>query len=127
MDRTIAVGYDGSEQSRAAVRWALAHAGEDAEVVVVTVARDGFGLHATPAARRRARVHLDGLLAALGGERLRGVVTEGRTAEALVAAAHRAGADELVVAAHRPGRAYRSDVVAQLLARADCAVTVVPT
>lgn len=134
---TLIVGYDGSDESRSALLWALreAPAGEDvlpfasletepSPLPVLALVPHAPGEADRVAARIAARWNDDGR--ALGdGVELR--FERGRPAETLAAAADREQA-RLIVIGHRPGRraaGLRASVAEDLVRLAPCPVVVV--
>jgi nucleotide-binding universal stress UspA family protein len=126
--RTLVVGYDGSPQASAAVRWATQHAGSESRVIVVHAEHPALPAPAAQGWADRARANFAALTAmeqVRSDAELELIVAEGMPSDALVRAAREAGAEGIVVGRHAQG-AFNADTVRQLLAITDLPVTVVP-
>jgi nucleotide-binding universal stress UspA family protein len=134
----VVVGYDGSEESVAAVAAARRQAGDDGEVIVV----HAYGLppdflgwaeydQLVSERQRHGRARLDALVEGNGeslGENLEIELIGGPPAQALIDVAHARDADMVVVGSRGLGgvRGLLGSVSQGLLHRADLPVLVVP-
>jgi nucleotide-binding universal stress UspA family protein len=135
---TIIAGFDGSDASRAAVRFAARMAGSvEGEVVAVTgypvpprVLGKGAADGATASLASDARAQADLTLAELQEDGIASrVVRPGGPAQALIEAADELGADLIVVGTHHssgPGRLALSTTGDRLIHGAPCPVSIVP-
>jgi nucleotide-binding universal stress UspA family protein len=135
--RCVIVGYDGTPEGTAALRWALEHAG--AQTAVVAVAALGSEPAPVPGGERVARVgtrmaHDDRRLwtawdadGAAVGDEAELVVERGLPSTVLLDVARRRGAELIVLGRHRRrlGGVLPS-VLRDVLDRADVPVVVVP-
>lgn len=132
--RVLVVGYDGSDSSRRALRWACDHAGAAGRVVAVHAYHPPPEWEGTPYWGKSLAHHQ-----AYGRELLAGIeaegppavepdLLEGPAASALLMAADAHGADEIVIGSHGHGRvaAALGGVASALLAHADRPVVVIP-
>ena len=114
--RSIVVGVDLSEPSVIAARWAVAHLGNDSEIVlahaICVPEPPPFlrGLHAPTQqliedAKRGAEIRLRELISSMGVNRVRHDIRVGRPDEVVIAIARELGADLVVIGPHgeRPG------------------------
>jgi hypothetical protein len=126
---TLVAGYDGSEGSAAAVRWAAARVAPDGRLVVVCAAHAGTPAPVSSRRRDRARAGLEALWMeedALADADVELLVEDAAPAEALCRVALDAAADGIVVGRRHAGP-FNADTVRHLLDLADLPVTVVPT
>lgn len=133
---TVVVGYDGSEQSQAALRFAAERAGKQGRVVAVNAYEppsDWLGGKTYKRAADEHQEHGRRLLAELeaawaGAAMLETDLLEGPPAKALVHAAQARHADEIVVGARGLGRfrAALGSVSHALLHEADRPLVVIP-
>lgn len=132
----LVVGYDGSEESQAAVAYAARRAGPAGRIVVVHALAPSLPLVNVVTVGAESSEHgaavLDGLLMEQGDE-LTGTTFDleaprARPAEALVDTARKVDADEIVVGSRGLGRVESAlgSVSAELLRQADRPVTVIP-
>ena len=138
MSSTIVAGFDGSDASQAAVRYASRIAGAaGGQVVAVTgypvpprVLGKGAADGATGALAADARAQADLTLAELHQDAVASrVVRPGSAAQALIEAADELGADLIVVGTHHssgPGRLALSTTGDRLIHGAPCPVCIVP-
>jgi nucleotide-binding universal stress UspA family protein len=125
---TLVAGYDGSEGSAAAVRWAAARTSDRGRLVVVCAAHPALPHLAAAAHAAHAQARLEALwmtedvLVDAGAEL---VVVEGMPATVLCDTAAEAQADGIVIGRHHDGP-FNADTVRHLLQLADRPVTVVP-
>jgi nucleotide-binding universal stress UspA family protein len=132
----IVVGYDGLEESRAAVEEAARRAGPDGTLVVVHVTEPVSRMmgrpyydHAVEFSRMTAERSFDGLATAnLGSVTIEPEVIEGSPAEELIRIAQTRGAREIVVGSRGLGRlqALLGSVSHRLLEKSDRPVVIVP-
>jgi nucleotide-binding universal stress UspA family protein len=137
MNRTIVVGYDGSEIARAAVACAARRAGEDGKVIVAHVTAVPTEFIGTPYheyalkhARERAETLTGDVEEVLPGDvQVERETVEGPTAPALVKLAQERDADEIAVGSRGFG-AFRTATLGStshaLLHEADGPLLVVP-
>jgi nucleotide-binding universal stress UspA family protein len=135
--RCVVVGYDGTEESTAALRWALEHADPGCAVVAVAVA--GTEPAPVPGGERVARVGTrvthdqrtfwegwDHDLDAVGDE-VELVVERGLPSQVLLRVARERGAELVILGRHhRRLGAVLPSVLRDVLAHADVPVVVVP-
>ena len=138
MSSTIVAGFDGSDPSQAAVRYAARiAAAAGGQVVAVTgypvpprVLGKGAADGATGALAADARAQADLTLAELHEDAVASrVVRPGSAAQALIEAADELGADLIVVGTHHsagPGRLALSTTGDRLIHGAPCPVCIVP-
>ncbi len=138
MPRSITVGFDGSEAARAAVDYALAHAGQDGQVIVVHAFGPPPDWMGEPGYQRiidehemRGRALMDALrldLEQRGSANVEYELLADMPAEAIARVAEVRDADEIVVGSRGfgPLRAVLGSVSHELLHRANRPVVVIP-
>jgi nucleotide-binding universal stress UspA family protein len=136
-EKTIVVGYDGSDSARAAVAYAAQRASDAGRVVAVHAFQrvpDRLGFpsyqHVLDASQAESRRHLEALGAGWSADaQLETSLLEGPAARAVLSAADARDADEIVVGSRGfgPVRGALGSVSHALLRDADRVVVVIPT
>jgi nucleotide-binding universal stress UspA family protein len=132
----LVVGYDGSDESRAAVAYAVARAGRRGDVTIVHALDSALPLPGMRQVAGESLEHGDALLDALlleDGDVLTDTgfdvrLVRAKPVDALIATAEEVGAEEIVVGARGLGRvrSVLGSTSQELIHRAPCPVVVIP-